>query len=48
MTAAAGQNLVLELVLTSAHLTERMREEAGLKPSFSPQMDVSQQSFKNR
>src|SRR5919106_3520395 len=36
-----GRKLVLELVPISAHLTALRRTEAGPKPRFSPQMDLS-------
>jgi hypothetical protein len=35
------ENLVPELVPISAHLTVPGRTEAGPKPRFSPQMDLS-------
>jgi hypothetical protein len=46
IAAYSPENLVLDLVLTSAHLTAPEGTEAGHEPRFSPQMDLLRQTFK--
>jgi hypothetical protein len=45
---AAAANVVLDLVLTSAHLAVPQRTGAGPKRRSSPQMGLVRQTFKNR